>query len=155
VLVITLQQLVTTTGRYSCVTCKYLQLRDSLFCRWIECKMITGELWSAFHTHSKMRQFSLRHKVCASASAKRSHMRWLTLGLSENWQRSIPWPNVIDIKRDHILFTENEGTRVAAMVVAPEGTCPFGGRFWNVAFWHCFFLRCGQKHRCYQALFTQ
>jgi len=37
---------------------KYLQLRDSLFCRWIERKMITGELWSAFHTCSKTRQFS-------------------------------------------------------------------------------------------------
>jgi len=91
VLVITLQQLVTTTGRYSCVT--YVNICSCV----IVCFVVESNVrWSQascdlhfIHT-ARWGSFLERHKVCASASAKRSHMTWPTLGLSADWQRSIP-----------------------------------------------------------------
>jgi len=93
--------------------------------------------------------------TCTSASAKRSHMRWPTLGLSANWQRSIP---LAECNRHQMRSYPLHGKR--RNLRRRNGCCARG----RMSFWrailkrsvrHCFFLCCGQKHRCYQALFTQ
>jgi len=91
VLVITLQQLVTTIGRYFCVT--YVNICSCVIvCFVVESNVRWSQASCDLHFIHTVRwgRFLVRHKVCASESAKRSHMTWPTLGLSANWQRSIP-----------------------------------------------------------------